>query len=122
MMIDISFDFRDDARGYDPDSHSPTLRRYHRMLWSKSLPGGAMFDLDENLEHHSALGDFWLSSDSVIHTYLSWPSMNPITEQFPEEENTAFWALAYTIGGMMVFPGNRIGNKQTLNGARGFHP
>jgi hypothetical protein len=28
MLIDTSFDFRVDARGKDPDSHSPTLRTY----------------------------------------------------------------------------------------------
>jgi hypothetical protein len=30
-------------------------------------------------------------------------------------------AIAYTIGGMMIFPGNRIDGKQTINGARGFN-
>ena len=41
MTIDIAFDFRTDAGGKDPDAYSPTLRRYHRLLWSKRLPGGA---------------------------------------------------------------------------------
>jgi hypothetical protein len=30
--------------------------------------------------------------------------------------------IGYTIGGMMLFPGNRIGRQMTINGARGFHP
>ena len=30
--------------------------------------------------------------------------------------------IGYTIGGMMLFPGNRVGGKMTINGARGFHP
>ena len=30
--------------------------------------------------------------------------------------------IGYTIGGMMLFPGNRVGRKMTINGARGFHP
>ncbi len=38
------------------------------------------------------------------------------------EEREAFNGIGYTIGGMMVFPGNRIGRKMTINGARGFHP
>ena len=42
-----SFDLRTDAGGKDPDKRSPTLRRYHRLLWSEPLPGGAMFDLDD---------------------------------------------------------------------------
>jgi hypothetical protein len=45
-MIDPTFDFPTDAGG-DPDTHSPTLRRYHRILWSKPLPGGTMFELHE---------------------------------------------------------------------------
>ena len=39
----------------------------------------------------------------------------------PEELET-FRMIGYTIGGMMLFPGNRIGRKMTINGARGFHP
>ena len=39
--------------------------------------------------------------------------------QVPERENDAFVAIAYTIGGMLVFPGNKISGKLTLNGARG---
>lgn len=30
--IDITFDFRSDAGGKDPDAYSPTLRRYHQLL------------------------------------------------------------------------------------------
>ena len=38
MMIDTTFDLRTDAAGKDPDTYSPTLRRYHQLLWSKPLP------------------------------------------------------------------------------------
>jgi hypothetical protein len=60
--IDTTFDFRTDAGGGDPDRYSPTLRRYHRLLWSKPLPGGEPFDLSDTtdgvyLHHHSHLGD-----------------------------------------------------------------
>ena len=48
-------------------------------------------------------------------------SLKRITDLFTEDGNEAFRALGYTIGGMMVFPGNRIAGKQTINGARGFH-
>jgi len=126
MAIDIAFDFRTDARGKDPDSHSPTLRRYHRLLWSKPLPSGARFDLSDTtpgvyLHHSSPLGEFFLSSDGVMQTFTRWPALKPITEQFPESENEAFRAIGSTIGGMMVFPGNQIGGKQTINVARGFN-
>jgi hypothetical protein len=47
--------------------------------------------------------------------------MRHITKLFTEEEIEAFRKIGYTIGGMMVFPGNRIDGKQTINGARGFN-
>ena len=125
MQIDTSFDFRSDARGRDPDAHSATLRRYHRQLWSKPLPCGRAFDLAEGLpgaylHHRSDVGEFVLSSDSVIPSFTRWKSMSHVVGQFPEEENEAFRAIGYTIGGMMVFPANRVEGKQTINGARGF--
>lgn len=125
--IDTTFDFRTDAGGKDPDSHSPTLRRYHQLLWSKRLPGGAMFDLDTvtpdgYLHHNSALGEYWLASDSIIPTFGGYLAMEPVLMAVPKPEIEEFRALGYTIGGMMVFPGNKVNGKQTLNGARGFNP
>lgn len=45
MTIDPNFNFYSDAKGGDPDSTSPTLRKYHKFLWSKPLPNGKTFDL-----------------------------------------------------------------------------
>jgi len=123
--IDVSYDVRTDANGKDPDSYSPTLRRYHQLLWSKPLPSGAMFTLGTTtpgiyLHHRSSLGEYFLASDSVMATFTRWLSLRHIVEQFPEEENEAFRTIGYTIGGMIVFPGNRVDGKQTINGARGF--
>src|SRR5262245_49739022 len=124
LTIDITFDFRTDSRGKDPDTHSPTLRRYHKLLWSKRLPCGLTFDLSDitpgaYLYHHSEVGEFFLSSDAVIQTFARWRALKPITEQFPEPENEAFMRLSYTIGGMIVFPANKIDGRMTINGARG---
>jgi hypothetical protein len=47
-MIDITFDFYTDSNGKDPDVHSPTLKKYHKILWSKLLPNGKMFDLRDD--------------------------------------------------------------------------
>jgi hypothetical protein len=126
--IDITFDFRSDTPpGKDPDVFSPTLSRYHKLLWSKPLPSGVVFELDVTapplyLHHRSEVGEFWLSSDAVIPTFTRWGLMSHIINQIPVEEREAFIGIGYTIGGMMVFPGNRIGRKMTINGARGFHP
>jgi hypothetical protein len=119
MWIDTSFDFRTDAFGKDPDTHSPTLRHYHKSLWSKPLPGGRPFYLSDAtpgayLHHHSELGEFFLSSDSFIATFTRWKSTRHIVELLPVEENEAFCRIGYTIGGMIVFPGNRIDGKQLL--------
>jgi hypothetical protein len=121
--IDTTLDMRNDARGKDPDTHSATLRRYHKRLWSKPLPNGFMFDLvgrGSYLYHESTLGEFCLASDSVIQTFIRWESLRAITSQLTERENKEFFDIAYTIGGMMVFPANRVDGKQTINGARGF--
>jgi hypothetical protein len=125
-MIDTSFDFRADSSGPDPDRDSPTLRQYHKILWSKVLPGGALFDLHDNvpgvyLHHRSALGEFFLSSDSVIPTFTKWERhpVRHVVALLPEKENEEFRAKGYTIGGMMVFPANQIDRKYTLNQERG---
>lgn len=125
--IDISFDFRSDTPpGGDPDALSPTLRRYHKLLWSKPLPNRRLFDLDDTvagayLHHRSELGEFRLCSDAVMPTFTRWVSLKHITGLFSEQESEAFNYLGYTIGGMMVFPGNRIARMNTINGARGFN-
>jgi hypothetical protein len=125
--IDVTFDFRSDTPpGRDPDAFSPTLRRYHQLLWSKPLPSGALFELDVDtppyLHHHSGLGEFWLSSDAVIPAFAREARLAPIIGQIPEVEREAFNRIGYTIGGMMVFPANRVGGRPTINGARGLHP
>ena len=126
MTIDIAYDLRTDAGGGDPDRYSPTLRRYHRLLWSKPLPSGASFDLSDGtpgvyLHHRSELGEFFLTSDSVMQTFTKWAKLQPITEQLPESENEAFRTIAYTIGAMIVFPGNQIERRPTINAAKGLN-
>jgi hypothetical protein len=126
-VIDITFDFRSDTPRYglpgvDPDSSSPTLRRYHQLLWSKPLPSGAPFLLDVNtpgayLHHLSARGEFRLSSDAVIPTLRK--KLQRIVE-IPEDELEEFNRIGYTIGGMMIWPSNKIEGAMTINGARGF--
>jgi hypothetical protein len=120
--IDITYDFRRDTpEGKDPDSYSKTLRQYHKQLWSKPLPSGEFFQLNDTmpghyLYHQSSVGEFSLSSDAVIPTF-KWHKR--IQAMIPEEELKAFNAVGYTMGGMMVFPRNRIDGKWTINQARG---
>ena len=126
--IDITFDFRSDTPpGRDPDARSPTLRRYHKRLWSKPLPSGVLFELLDTtpgiyLHHRSQVGEFWLSSDAVIPTFTRKSPVPHIMNQIPPEDRDSFYGRAYTIGGMMVFPTHRVAGHMTINGARGFHP
>ena len=34
LPIDITFNVYSDSGGKDPDSHSPTLKKYHKILWN----------------------------------------------------------------------------------------
>jgi hypothetical protein len=45
-----------------------------------------------------------------------------VNDQIPKVEREEFIHLGYTIGGMMVFPAQRVGGKMAINSARGFHP
>lgn len=127
-ILDLTFDFRTDTpAGKDPDSHSPTLRRYHHRLWHKRLPNGEHFFLSTEtpriyLHHKSEIGEFFLSSDGAVPSFANNRKMESIVSQISGEEVLAFQRSAYTIGGMMVFPSNRIDKKNTINGARGMHP
>jgi hypothetical protein len=58
------------------------------------------------------------SSESELNVE---PILLTIVELFAVEANEAFRRVGYTIGGMIVFPGNRIDGKQTINRARGFN-
>lgn len=124
--IDTTFDFRSDAGGRDPDSHSPTLRRYHRLLWSKPLPDGTVFELKDlrskgYLGHQSERGEFLLSSDTVLRTFTTHKRMQHIITQFPKEEHEEALRRGYTIGGMIILPGKKVAGKQTINQARGMN-
>ncbi len=125
-MIDITFDVRTDSGGKDPDKYSGTLRKYHKVLWSKPLPDGKCFDLDDTndyvyLSHRSEMGNFYLTSDSIVHTYFKWKRTQHIVQSIPIREMDRFYRLAHTVGGYIIFPGNTIDGKHTLNQARGIN-
>jgi len=118
-MIDTSFNFKSDTpTEKDPDTWSPTLAAYHKLLWSKPLPNGHIFTLDYGkppfyLHHCSDAGEFWLSSDTVV------PSFRKRTIDGVAKDEMNFGDLGYTIGGMMVFPANKINGHWTINQERG---
>ena len=125
-VIDTAFDFRTDTPpNRDPDACSLTLHRYHQVLWSKPLPSGVRFDLNAltqcRLRHFSELGEFVLSSDTVIPTWENWAKASSVIAQLSEDEKKVFATIRYTIGGMMVFPSKKIDGGQTINAERGIN-
>jgi hypothetical protein len=122
-MIDTNFNMYSDANGGDPDATSPTLRRYHKLLWSKPLPCGTLFDLRDDrpgfyLLHESALGEYSLGSDAITHSYKYPKSKKWLTTQIPDQVQELF-DKGSTIGGYLVFPNNQLDRKQTINQTRG---
>ena len=70
------------------------------------------------LYHKSELGQFFLGSDAITHSYRHHKRKQWLTRQIPEAVNRVFSAGS-TIGAYIIFPNNIINNKQTINGARG---
>ena len=122
-MIDTNFKVYSDANGGDPDSKSPTLRNYHKILWNKALPNGTFFELSDNksgayLYHASELGEFLLGSDAITHSYKNQKRKQWLIKQISEEVDELF-EIGSTIGAFTLFPNKKIDNKFTINQARG---
>ena len=124
--VDTTYDFSEDYyKGLDPDKDNKILRNWHKILWEKKLPGkDIVFTLVKKkygFVHSSNLGEYYLTSDSIVPTYSRQKnSITNIINQFPKEEIDDFFRIASRIGAYILFPGNRIGMAQTINGARGF--
>jgi Family of unknown function (DUF6994) len=123
--FDPTFDFRAEvAAEEDPDATSPTLKAYHKLLWSKPLPSGDPFELDDStpgayLHHRSARGDFFLTSDSAVNTWTRWGRMKRVIEPIPESERERFRTSAGQMGGRILFPVGKTDGKPTINVERG---
>lgn len=120
-LIDVTFNVESDAGGGDPDRTSPTLRRYHQLLWSKPLPDGTEFTLDTTtpysyLHHASAVGEFFLTSDSIVHSYRGAYTnrLGAVMKQVPPEHASEVHDEGATIGGYLLFPGDVRDRKPTI--------
>lgn len=123
MILDTNFKFYTDSNGGDPDSASPTLKKYHKILWSKPLPNGQLFNLQDGsgipyLSHKSQYGEFYLGSDAISHSYRKHKRKKEIIEQVKNDAEELF-ELGSTIGGYILFPNNKIDGQHTINQARG---
>ena len=125
LPIDITFNVYSDSGGKDPDSHSPTLKKYHKILWSKPLPSGKIFTLSDResnsyLTYNSAQEEISLSSDSISNSYRDKKVLSSIIKDLTKEVEE-FRSIGSTIGGYILFPGKKIDGKMTINGSRGFN-
>lgn len=66
------------------------------------------------------LGEFYLGSDAITHSYKNYKRYGWILKQIPNEVNELFDAGS-TIGAYIVFPNNKIGKNLTINQARGLN-
>ena len=109
-MIDITFDFRSDSKGKDPDTYSPTLNKYHRILWSKELPNGEVMKLQSGRAPYILKWkEFCFSSDTIIveMTHLKNKKViDQVRERFSDFDKYYEHLLyrSYTIGSMIIFP------------------
>ena len=127
MDFDATFDVSSDANGKDPDTHSKTLKRYHQFLWSKPLPSGELFRLEEGdgsryLVFDGEAGKHYLASDSMGNSFSHHRgALSSVLSQIDPLLLKDFRDVNSTVGGFIVFPGNKIDGRMTINGARGLN-
>jgi len=125
MIIDVTFNFQKEVGTRDPDKYSKTLQEYHKLLWSKPLPNGKIFNLtkikNNILYHKSELGEFYLSSDRFVPTFSEWKKLKHITSQIPQDNLNNFNDIVETIGSIIIWPSNQIDKLPTINAFRGFN-
>ncbi len=113
---------RDNGRGEggaDPDMSSPTLKRYHKLLWSRELPNGETIVLEDDYPGYLRWGELRFGSDSIISSFR-YERCRPVLESVAERVDYRpyvedFLHRAYTIGGEIIFPRHR----NSINQCRG---
>ncbi len=93
--------------------------------FGRNLCPGTLFNIERApgsyLTHSSQLGEFKLSSDTISNSLRGSKRRAGLIAQIPSVNLDAFQALGSTIGARILFPGNRVDKKPTINVARGFN-
>ncbi|MCR4568750.1 MAG: hypothetical protein K5769_11920 [Pseudobutyrivibrio sp.] len=133
--INVNFDFTMDSPKYwdgfwernnglggggcDPDSASPMLQEYHRILWSKQLPNGQIMNLEKGSgSHYLYWNDFRFGSDSIIVSFRYKRYANMIESVKNTVDDYKSFLEGYlhkssTIGGHIIFPRHQESINQT---------
>lgn len=122
--IDVNYNFRRDTpKNKDIDAYSKTLKKYHKKLWSKPLPDGTEFTLEEKgyLYHRSHWGEFYLGSDAISHSYKNTKRLSAIAAKVPRVSENLF-NQGCKIAAYTIFPSKQVNRKMTINQARGVNP
>lgn len=139
-MIDVNFDFTSDTPGYwdgywdrvggmggcgkyDPDSYSPALLEYSRILWSRPLPNGEKMELYMPPRHgYYSWKDMYFSCDSITVSFRYWNykwMIDQVYQKLPDYKKQVeeFTRRTYTMPGEIIFPMH----SNSINQRRGMH-
>ena len=133
--IDTHFDFTEDTPGFwdhfwesdnglgsggaDPDSDSPTLQEYHRILWSRDLPNGEVMDLKKGHgSNYLTWNNFRFGSDSITASFRYkryWWMLDKVAERVSDYKSfvESYLRKLYMIGGSIIFPKRIWGMNQS---------
>jgi hypothetical protein len=127
MQIDTKYSFRKDTPyPKDIDTRSKCLQDYHYKLWNdKPLPNKDLFEIEKISKNGCLLftgknKEKNYSSDTIFQSFRNFKSMKKTTEGFADVIDKKIMETDTTIGGYILFPSNKIDNKQTINSTRGF--
>lgn len=122
---DADFDIRSDRPpGKDPDRYSATLRAQHRLMWTKPLPTGPVFELVDTfprgyLRFRGRDQEHSLGSDMSIRTFHRVHRMKQVVATVSSSDLEEFQRRGCTIAGTMLFPARQVEGRHTINQARG---
>ena len=90
-VFDITCNYKIDALGKDPDSHSPLLKADHQLLWTKELCDGELFKVQVPAEPKERRKNylmfeqtpdkrFTFGSDAITNSYTRWGKPRKLVE------------------------------------------
>ena len=112
--------------GWDPDTKSPTMRKYQALLWNKKTPSGVKLDLKlaPKMSDYITYGPHKMGSDAIFIT-MRYKKLDNFFRRriLPEspffaERMKKYLFDAGTIAGEMLWPKHQ----NSMNQARGVNP